>query len=468
MQYDKQVQQVIDEQFLVQCKNDKMQGLVTYGKDSMTTSVEKTLTQKFTTGTISLPRKNLKLALPERKKEQHPKETSNDIIVGRMKLKDNTIMATNKNTINIDKTFVWRPKDEEVDFRQQPATGWMEISPLESPPGNLKTPSLFIVGQPVNLVIRIRQSGGRDTMLSSCIAYTDDSSEAEAYDLTDYRGCALDLEIMPNFGVAFNSKTSVKRLETSFPMFKFPDAEKVHVKCNVLVCKKNCPVARCNNYHSKGASKPQEEFINVSVIDKFLVKTTVDVVDYLEDDYEDGMKEIRGSGRKDSLKLPRGARYDYMQPLEPIRRPQATSHLQAKKSNYHRSGHEVEDKDFTLNENSNVEKSSILHTHTQQSPFNANSNIEDTSDLLCLSPSRLIIAFGILLVILLLALTASCVLWLKARSALRRPKPAAILTRAQRHHPHHPLHPPPGTRIVPARPVFVAARTPVPYIRATQ
>ena len=74
--------------------------------------------------------------------------------------------------------------------------------------------------------------------------------------------------------------------------------------------------------------------------------------------------------------------------------------------------------------------------------------------------------FGILLVILLLALTASCVLWLKARSALRRPKPAAILTRAQRHlHPHHP---PPGTRIVPARPVFVAARTPVPYIRTAQ
>ena len=463
MQYDRQVQQAIDEQFLVQCKQNLRQGLVTYGKDSFLTTFEKTLTQKLTTGSINLPKKK---NLPNKPIPQATKLSSNDIIIGRAKKEDNSILASNKNTINIDKSFVWRPKDEEVDFRQQPATGWMDIIPLEAPSVNFKAPSLFIVGQPVNLVIRIRQSGGRDTMLSSCIAYTDDSSESEAYDLTDYRGCALDLEIMPNFGVAFNSKTSIKRLETSFPMFKFPDADKVHVKCNVLVCKKNCPVARCNDYHHNSASNPQEEFINVSIIDKFLVKTSVDVVDFLEDDYDEEENEVRGSGRRDGLKLPRGARYDYSQPLEPFQRPQATSRLQAKKSNYHRSGHEVEDKDFTVNENKDVEKSAILHSRNPQPQVNVNNNVENTSDLLCLSPSRLIIAFGILLVILLLALTASCILWLKARSALRRPKPAAILTRAQRHiHPHHP---PPGTRIVPARPVFVAARTPVPYMRTAQ
>ena len=175
MQYDKQVQQAIDEQFLVQCKHDQLQGLVTYGKDVQTT-FEKTLTQKLTTGTINLPKKR---DLPNMNSGHNSKQTSNDIIIGRTKTKDNSIMASNKNTINIDKSFVWRPKDEEVDFRQQPATGWMDITPLEAHPGNSKPPSLFIVGQPVNLVIRIRQSGGRDTMLSSCIAYTDDSSEAE-------------------------------------------------------------------------------------------------------------------------------------------------------------------------------------------------------------------------------------------------------------------------------------------------
>lgn len=458
VQYDKQVQQVIDEQFLVKCKDNQKQGLVTYGRETFTTSVEKTLSQKIITGSIGALEENKTMS-------EHPnmtrKEILDQIIVGNSRNNDNEIRVTDRNTITIDKSIVWKPKDEEVDFRQQSATGWMEITPMETTSGNFKAPVLLTVGEPVNLVIRIRQSGGRDTMLSSCIAYTDNGSEAEAYDLTDYRGCALDLEIMPNFAVAFNSKTSVKRLETSFPMFKFPDAEKVQIKCNVLVCKKNCPVARCT-YHRKENSRPQQEFINVSIIDKFLVKTAVKVVDYMEHDYPEE-HEVSGNGRKETPQMPRGARYDYMLPLEPIQRPQLSAHLQAKKSNYHRSGHEVEDKDFTVNDHSKVKKSSIVHSHRQQSHFNSN-NVEDTSDLLCLSPSRLIIAFGILLVILILALTASCALWLKARSALRRPKPAAILTRAQRHY----AHPHPGTRIVPARPVFVASRTPVPYIRTVQ
>ncbi len=44
-------------------------------------------------------------------------------------------------------------------------------------------------------------------------------------------------------------------------------------------------------------------------------------------------------------------------------------------------------------------------------------------DQLCLSPSRLVLGFGILLVILLLALVASCMMWMRARSYSRRPKP---------------------------------------------
>ena len=42
--------------------------------------------------------------------------------------------------------------------------------------------------------------------------------------------------------------------------------------------------------------------------------------------------------------------------------------------------------------------------------------------VLCLSPSRIILAFGILLLILVLALLFSCVLWMKARGRVR-PRP---------------------------------------------
>ena len=459
VQYDEQVQQAIDEQFLVQCKNNQKQGLVTYGKETVITSVGKTLTQKFIAGTSGTFDKKSKVEMPSEYDTRSQGDAIDKIIVAQSKSKKNEVVSNIKN--EFDKPFVWKPKDEEVDFRQQPASGWMEIIPLDARREQLKVVSLFSVGQLVSLVIRIRQSGGRDTMLSSCIAYTENGKESEAYDLTDYRGCALDLEIMPNFAVAFNSKTSVKRLETSFRMFKFPDAEKVQIKCNVLVCKKNCPVARCS-YHNK-APTPQEEFINVSIIDKFLVKTAVNVVDYIPDDYEE-QAETRNSGGRKSPQMPRGARYDYRLPMEPIRRPQVSTHLSGRKSDYHRSGHEVDNADYQVNDPSIPEKSSIIHSQTQHSHLNSNI-VEDTSeDLLCLSPSRLIMAFGILLVILLLALTASCVLWLRARSALRRPKPAAVLTRAAQRYPH----PHPGARMVPARPVFVATRTPVPYMRTVQ
>ena len=461
VQYDEQVQQVIDEQFLVQCKSNRKQGLVMYGKDAITTSVSKTVTQKLlTTITNDLYPKQSRVEPPSQANSHKGGNDSGEIIIGHS-TEATALKFISSTKDPIDKSFVWKPKDEEVDFRKQSASGWMEISPIDDLSANFKNTKILTVGQPVNLVVRIRQSGGRDTMLSSCIAFTDNGREAEAYDLTDYRGCALDLEIMPNFAVSFNSRTSVKRLETSFPMFKFPDAEKVQIKCNVLVCKKNCPVARCDDLKEE-LTRPQEEFINVSIIDKFLVKTGVNVVDYLDEDYNDVEQEKIKDDIDRPFQVTRGARYEYELPLEPIRRPKLSSHIQAKKSNYHRSGHDVEDTDFKINDPSNVQKSSIIHSQSQHSHVNSN-NEEDTGDLLCLSPSRLIIAFGILLVILLLALTASCVLWLKARSALRRPKPHAILTRAQRH-----LPPPPGTRIVPARPVFVTARTPVPYIRTVQ
>ena len=55
---------------------------------------------------------------------------------------------------------------------------------------------------------------------------------------------------------------------------------------------------------------------------------------------------------------------------------------------------------------------------------------------LCLSPSRLVLVFGVVVVVLVVALTLSCVLWVKAR---RRVMPRA----------RHPRHPAPGPYMVP-------------------
>ena len=96
---------------------------------------------------------------------------------------------------------------------------------------------------------------------------------------------------------------------------------------------------------------------------------------------------------------------------------------------------------------------------------NGNGSEDKESDLLCLSPSRLALAFGILLVILLLALLASCTLWMRARAHLKRPKP--IMTSRP---PRPPAGVPHGGTLVPARassgPFLIASRP--PYLRVIQ
>ena len=82
------------------------------------------------------------------------------------------------------------------------------------------------VGTPVSLVIRLKQMASMDTMLSTCTAHSGD----DFYDLTNFRGCTTDPDILPNFKAFFNSRTGVKKLTSTFPMFKFPDLTKVIIR----------------------------------------------------------------------------------------------------------------------------------------------------------------------------------------------------------------------------------------------
>ena len=55
----------------------------------------------------------------------------------------------------------------------------------------------------------------------------------------------MDPDIVLDFRASFNSKTETKMLSSRFPMFKFPDADLVRIKCTVLVCQTNCPLTKC-------------------------------------------------------------------------------------------------------------------------------------------------------------------------------------------------------------------------------
>ena len=125
----------------------------------------------------------------------------------------------------------------------------MEILPAGIAAGSDDTvDTVMVVGEPARMLVKLRQSGNTDTMLSSCVATTGSPSGNRAYyDLTDHLGCAVDKDILPDFRVSFNSKTETKVLASDFPAFKFPDADVVSVKCSVLVCQTNCPISKCGH-----------------------------------------------------------------------------------------------------------------------------------------------------------------------------------------------------------------------------
>ena len=314
----------------------------------------------------------------------------------------------NSNLVDIG-TMPTTPKLYE-ELGPKAASGWMEI--VEADSGETLIDSVE-VGSQVSLVIRLKQMASMDTMLSTCTAHSGD----DFYDLTDFRGCTSDPEILPNFKAFFNSRTGVKRLTSTFPMFKFPDLTKVIVRCTVVVCSKNCPVAKCD--------QDEKSFKDVRILDKFYLDTFAEVHD------SDG-----------GLKMTTKAEIDQLQRTPPLR-PEEQLDTQQILSFHSKSPQQIEEV--------------IIESAQEQI---SKGDIEE--DLLCLSPSRLALAFGILLVILLLALLGSCTMWMRARSHWKRPNPSTIFA-------PRPPRPPPGT-IVPAqpRPPFMVASRGAPYIRVVQ
>ena len=90
-------------------------------------------------------------------------------------------------------------------------------------------------------------------------------------ELTDYRGCSVDEDVFGAFSTtAFNSRTGVKVLRSSFGMFKFTGYPELILECSVLVCRRNCPMSRCE------AGEEQLDSAGV-VTHKFHLSTRVSV-----------------------------------------------------------------------------------------------------------------------------------------------------------------------------------------------
>lgn len=397
VQLDEHVQQVIDEQFLVQCWPNMAQGLVSNQDNKFTNIMSKTLSKTISTG-------------------RDPSENEIQKRVLDLMVPMDPMIVSNEPANEIPEDMVI-PESESKSKNVQSlpkASGWMELIDANSEDTLVDSVE---VGSSVSLIIRLRQVASLDTMLSTCTAHSGD----DFYDLTNFRGCSNDLDILPNFKAIFNSRTGVKRLTTSFPMFKFPDETKVIIRCTVMVCNKNCPVAKCD--------QSKVDFKEVNIIDKFYLETFAEVYDV----------EAAAKGRK-------GHEHHYNQ----VQRTPLRAEMAETDKNYsHKALHSLEVSEAAAAASSAAASKESVEV------------VEQSGDLLCLSPSRLALAFGILLVVLLLALLASCTMWMRARSHLKRPKAVMRSPRPGPPPPHNALVPsqPRGPFIVASRPSYIRVLT---------
>ncbi|XP_022241273.1 uncharacterized protein LOC106459133 [Limulus polyphemus] len=119
---------------------------------------------------------------------------------------------------------------------------WMDIFKGRLP--DIQPITEFVnVGEEVTMLIKIREKPGTVTKVTNCIAH--DGAKEVQQALIDDNGCSVDKSIIPDLEEKFNQKTGIKMVYATFMAFKFPDRDSLHLECNVLICNDSCPLFPC-------------------------------------------------------------------------------------------------------------------------------------------------------------------------------------------------------------------------------
>ena len=257
---------MIDEQFLVQCPPGAPDGKVSYlnkkvGNRRGGVLRDVTVTSKFA-GKKKKKRKKKTEEKPDRvflrpgsveSVLQHEEKFVSNLVDSNMEViaespkwvdKSNMVSESDEDIYDDDDdNNEEEGRDRDYDSEWPPYTGWMELEGVEEDD--------LMIGDNVTLVVRLRQGGGGDAMVSSCKARGGGNSGSASQnvlspkqELTDYRGCSVDEDVFGAFATEFNSRTGVKVLRSSFGMFKFTGYPELVLECSVLVCRRNCPLSR--------------------------------------------------------------------------------------------------------------------------------------------------------------------------------------------------------------------------------
>ncbi|XP_046802697.1 uncharacterized protein LOC111674923 isoform X2 [Lucilia cuprina] len=124
---------------------------------------------------------------------------------------------------------------------------WLELG---GPDGS----GSVVVGQATTLTVRAIVPGSMGVRIVDCAAL--DGLGESTQQLLDERGCPIDEQVMPALHThskpleegwsKHNEDDLIEKTYTAtFPAFKFPDRERLHVSCGVQLCKGHCPNINC-------------------------------------------------------------------------------------------------------------------------------------------------------------------------------------------------------------------------------
>ncbi|XP_050294943.1 uncharacterized protein LOC126735088 [Anthonomus grandis grandis] len=193
--------------------------------------------------------------------------------------------------------------EEELREAMSAARAWMEIVPennLERPLGTVE------VGETLLLTVKATLPAGIGWRMVDCSAH--DGLGDSSQKLLDELGCPVDEALLPTpkFG-PIKPIASMRHQEATakFAAFKFPDRNRLHLKCKLQICRGVCNKVECEGENSTDARVGRSNFnLSDAILDRLEVYNSVEVIAPEIDDANEFRKKMN-SADFDSYPFPK-------------------------------------------------------------------------------------------------------------------------------------------------------------------
>nr|CAI5859314.1 unnamed protein product [Callosobruchus analis] len=184
--------------------------------------------------------------------------------------------------------------EEELEEALAAARAWMEVTSAHS---GATGSDVLQVGETALLVVKSTLPAGVGWSVTDCVAY--DGLGDCSQRLIDQVGCPIDPLLVPGLRYAPPRPIALMRHQeanTVFPAFKFPDRDRVHLKCSLKLCRGPCPRVDCEDDDSSEnrTGKFLLDTIEAEVIDRIEVFNSMEVISPEIDDLRDGESYLSG------------------------------------------------------------------------------------------------------------------------------------------------------------------------------